>query len=276
MRIIVGGNNWLACEVVRWLIERDESIVGLVPEGRDLVDSPQDWEAPFEPLASHFASERGIPIWVGNINQHQQQLNELSPDLIVMCRSRALVKPHILNLPTVGITNIHFGKLPAYGGCHTIQWALLNGEPTVGVTLHFMSERFDDGPIIAQGEIDTTGGRRQLDGADRTMTITGRTAFEIYQSANRIGLQLFQENFQTLKSGTLQTIEQDKFRHSYFRADSIDFTKDRFIDLTTSTDEELQRHVQAFTFPPLQLPVGTIGNAEFPLTLKEDRARPAL
>ena len=48
---------------------------------------------------------------------------------------------------TKGVINIHPGILPQYRGCTCPEWALFNNDP-LGVTTHFMSEKYDTGPII--------------------------------------------------------------------------------------------------------------------------------
>lgn len=49
-----------------------------------------------------------------------------------------------------GVINLHFAPLPAYRGSGTLTWAILNQEKKYGVTLHWMDEQLDTGPIIAQ------------------------------------------------------------------------------------------------------------------------------
>ncbi len=274
MNIVVGGNNWLAHEVARWLFDRGDSVVALVPEGRDLSHSEEFWEAPFLPWAEQAARAADIPLFVGSINRFADSLRPLQPDVIVLCRSRAKVGKSILELTPRGVTNLHFGMLPAYGGCHTIQWAILNGEPTIGVTLHLMSEEFDEGPILAQSAVEITGQRRWLNLPNRSVPVQGLTAFEAYQLANQTGLTLFQESFPAFQTGELTGRIQDSDRRMYFRSDSIDFARDKVADLDRLSDEALARHVRAFTFPPLQLPVARIGDREQPLQLEpESRQR---
>lgn len=48
------------------------------------------------------------------------------------------------------ILNLHNGLLPQYRGCRPINWALKNGDDKAGVTLHEVTPRFDDGPIVGQ------------------------------------------------------------------------------------------------------------------------------
>jgi methionyl-tRNA formyltransferase len=50
----------------------------------------------------------------------------------------------------MGTINLHTGKLPEYRGRHAIQWALINGEKEIGITIHFINENIDQGDIILQ------------------------------------------------------------------------------------------------------------------------------
>ncbi|MGB3774260.1 MAG: formyltransferase family protein, partial [Leeuwenhoekiella sp.] len=49
--------------------------------------------------------------------------------------------------------NVHPSYLPLYRGRHPLQWSLINGEKTHGITVHEMSKKYDDGPIIWQENI---------------------------------------------------------------------------------------------------------------------------
>ncbi|MGH2715891.1 MAG: formyltransferase family protein [Thermoleophilaceae bacterium] len=50
------------------------------------------------------------------------------------------------------LLNIHNGPLPRYRGVAPINWALKNGEPRHGVTIHEITPGVDEGPIVAQLE----------------------------------------------------------------------------------------------------------------------------
>lgn len=54
----------------------------------------------------------------------------------------------ILNIPEKGFYNVHYSKLPSYKGADPLFWQLKNGEQQVALTVHRMTEKFDDGPII--------------------------------------------------------------------------------------------------------------------------------
>lgn len=57
-----------------------------------------------------------------------------------------------------GVVNVHPGILPAYRGASCVEWAIYNNEP-IGHTAHFMSEGYDDGPVIGTEIYDFSGER---------------------------------------------------------------------------------------------------------------------
>lgn len=60
------------------------------------------------------------------------------------------IPPPVLRLPRHGVVNVHPSLLPRYRGPAPVLWAIRNGDPDMGVTIHRMDENFDTGPILAQ------------------------------------------------------------------------------------------------------------------------------
>jgi methionyl-tRNA formyltransferase len=56
----------------------------------------------------------------------------------------------VLRIPRLGFVNIHSSMLPKYRGPMPVLWAIRNGDPDMGLTIHRMDENFDTGPILAQ------------------------------------------------------------------------------------------------------------------------------
>jgi phosphoribosylglycinamide formyltransferase-1 len=52
------------------------------------------------------------------------------------------------------ILNIHPSLLPAFPGAHAVEHALQHGVKITGVTVHFVDEEVDNGPIIAQVPVE--------------------------------------------------------------------------------------------------------------------------
>jgi methionyl-tRNA formyltransferase len=74
----------------------------------------------------------------------------LQPDFIVVAGYGALIPLKWLSFPKVMAINFHPSLLPQYAGRFPIEWAILRGEDTTGVSLIKMSEKFDKGEIVAQ------------------------------------------------------------------------------------------------------------------------------
>jgi methionyl-tRNA formyltransferase len=71
------------------------------------------------------------------------------PDLLLVAAYGQIVPKEILDIPKSGSANIHGSILPQYRGASPIQNAILNGDPSTGITLIRMDEKMDHGPIIA-------------------------------------------------------------------------------------------------------------------------------
>jgi methionyl-tRNA formyltransferase len=80
----------------------------------------------------------------------REELGRLVPDLIVVAAYGKLLPRAILNLPAQGCVNVHASLLPRHRGAAPVQWALLEGDATTGVTIMRMNEGLDEGDILLQ------------------------------------------------------------------------------------------------------------------------------
>lgn len=76
-------------------------------------------------------------------------------EIIICAGFMKLVPQNILNKKKV--INTHPSLLPRYRGIHSLAWAIINGESTLGFTVHIMNENIDDGPIIWQWKVNNSG-----------------------------------------------------------------------------------------------------------------------
>ena len=79
------------------------------------------------------------------------QLAAASPDLIISVRYRRILREPALRVPPLGVINLHSGLLPDYKGVMATFWAMLDGAPRIGSTLHFIDDgTIDTGRIISR------------------------------------------------------------------------------------------------------------------------------
>ncbi len=82
-----------------------------------------------------------------------KQLAGLNAEVLVSAHYAYLIPQEILAIPKYGGLNLHFSLLPAYPGPAPLEWAILNKEQVVGISLIKMSPRFDTGEIVHQEPI---------------------------------------------------------------------------------------------------------------------------
>lgn len=76
---------------------------------------------------------------------------QTKPDLVVCIRHMSILKSKAIGTPKLGVINLHSGLLPKYQGVMASFWALLNQEPNLGTTLHFIEDdTIDTGAIISR------------------------------------------------------------------------------------------------------------------------------
>lgn len=105
------------------------------------------------------------------------QLRELAPDAIVVVAFGQILPQEVLDIPPKGCLNLHGSLLPAYRGAGPIQWALIRGETTTGVTTMLMNAGTDTGPTFQSAEVEidpeddagTLGERMAVLGAELLM-----------------------------------------------------------------------------------------------------------
>jgi folate-dependent phosphoribosylglycinamide formyltransferase PurN len=80
----------------------------------------------------------------------QDRLAALEPDVVVSIRFSHIFPKALLDVPRLGVLNLHPGDLPGYAGLFAPFHQLLDGRPALGCTLHWVDEGIDTGPVIAR------------------------------------------------------------------------------------------------------------------------------
>jgi len=86
------------------------------------------------------------------------EIQRLQPDLFIAVGYMLLLGSTLLAVPRLCAANFHASLLPAYRGKHPVFWALRNGEPWCGLTVHEMSAGLDTGDIIFQVRVPVQPG----------------------------------------------------------------------------------------------------------------------
>jgi methionyl-tRNA formyltransferase len=104
-------------------------------------------------LAGH-----GIPLIEieGNINKDEnlELLRAMQPDLLVSVAGNQIFKRKLLDLAPQGCINLHTALLPKYRGLMPSFWVLRHNEKKTGVSVFFVDEGIDSGPILVQNPVE--------------------------------------------------------------------------------------------------------------------------
>ena len=92
---------------------------------------------------------------IGNPNreEYRSRIAALAPDLLVSVACPYILKDKLLTLPPLGCINVHHAPLPRYKGMMPTFWQMYHGEKRVGVTIHTMAARVDEGTALLQDEL---------------------------------------------------------------------------------------------------------------------------
>lgn len=162
MRIIFMGTPDFAVGTLQALVDAGHEVVLAVtqpdkPQGRKQILTP--------PPVKTAAQQAGIPVYQPVRVREQASIDYLrsfSPELIVVAAFGQILPKELLDMPRYGCINVHASLLPKYRGAAPIQWAILNGDATTGVTIMRMDVGLDTGDMIAKTELaiapEDTGG----------------------------------------------------------------------------------------------------------------------
>lgn len=129
------------------------------------------------------------------------ELAKYGADVMVTCAYGQILDQRLLSLTRHGVINVHASLLPAYRGSSPIQWAVINGEKTTGVTTMRTSLGLDRGDIIEQASLDIG---------------ESETAGELFVRLADLGAELIVSTLDKLEAGTAVFTPQDESRASYF------------------------------------------------------------
>ena len=145
MRILFFGDGEWATLCLRRLLDIGEEVLGIVIRVE-----------PTEPSLIELARVANLltlqPTKV-NDPEFVEHVRALQPDLGISIAYNQILKDDLLATPRLGFINCHTGLLPQYRGPNVINWAIINNEPKIGMTIHHMDTGIDTGPIIVQEEL---------------------------------------------------------------------------------------------------------------------------
>jgi len=129
----------------------------------------------YSPVKQQALAE-GIPLYqTGRIRKDPEAvetLRAIKPDLNVVVAYGQIIPGSIIYLPRFNSINLHFSLLPKFRGASPVQWAILAGEKTTGLTVFELNEKMDEGKILAQKEVEIQPDETAM-GLERRLAVIG-------------------------------------------------------------------------------------------------------
>lgn len=216
MRIIYMGTPEIAAVILKGLIEKggDEIVLAVTQPDRPKGRGKEMAMSAVKTLAL----QENIPVYQPEKIRNAEcveYLRQYHADGIVVAAFGQLLSKEILELTPYGCINVHASLLPKYRGAAPIQWAIIDGEKTTGVTIMQMDEGLDTGDIILKKEIaisaDETGG-------------------SLHDRLAEIGTEALLEALELIKQGSVSRVPQGETTTHYAymlnkKMGKIDFTR---------------------------------------------------
>ncbi len=200
MRVVFMGTPDYSVVTLRKLCEAGHKIEAVFaqpdkPVGRKQILTP--------PPVANFAKENEIPLYQPSTLKDGEAkiiLENINPDIIVVVAYGKILPSDILSIPKYGCVNGHASLLPELRGASPIQWAIVSGKKTTGITTMLMDEGMDTGDILLQSE--TPIGEEE-------------TAEELFERLSYISADLMCETLEKLESGKIVPKKQDSDKANY-------------------------------------------------------------
>lgn len=229
-RIIFMGTPEFAVPTLDVLLKNNYNVVAVVtvpdkPAGRGLkiTHSP----------VKQYALEHHLPVLQPEKLKDPEfirQLKDLNPDLQIVVAFRML--PEVVwNLPPLGTYNLHASLLPKYRGAAPINFAIINGEKTTGVTTFKIQHEIDTGHIALQKEVEI---------------LPTDTAGTLHDKLKIIGAELMLQTVQLIEKNQLQLQPQPNSNISYAPKITKEFCHIRW----NQTSEKLYNFIRGLSTYP--------------------------
>jgi len=192
LNIVFMGTPEFAVTILDTLLENNYAIVGVITapdkpagRGRKLNKS----------AVKVYAESKGLTLLQPtNLKSEAflKALKSLNANLQIIVAFRMLPKV-VWQMPKYGTFNLHASLLPNYRGAAPINWAIINGETTTGVSTFFIDEKIDTGEMILQESI-------AID--------QNETAGSLHDKLMHLGSSLVIKTVKLIISGNVKTIAQ--------------------------------------------------------------------
>lgn len=145
-----------------------------------------------------------------NSNQSLSTLKDLDADLFISITGNEIFKKKLIKIPHYGTINLHTALLPEYRGLMPSFWVLKNKEKQTGVSVFFVDEGIDSGPIIVQ----------------KKLRLGGLSQWKLIEMTKFLGIEAIVEAIELIRSDKVVLKDNSNLNSSYFSFPSNEDVKE--------------------------------------------------
>ncbi len=231
MRIVYLGTPDFSINPLKGLVENGYNVVAVVtnkdkPVGRKKILTP--------PPVKVYALGKGIPVFQYDKIRVEGvcDLQKLNPDIMITCAFGQILSKEILDIPRLGVINVHASLLPKYRGASPIHYAILNGEKKTGVTIMKTDVGIDTGDMILKRELEIK---------------EGETCGELFERLSILGANCLLDTLPSIVNGNAKIVKQNDNDATYTK---IIKKEDALIDWKDSAEKNYNK-IRAFNPAPV-------------------------
>jgi len=169
-----------------------------------------------------------------NINSStvKKKIKSLKPDLMILCGySQNILKSDVFNIPKHGTWNMHASDLPKYRGASPLNWAIINNEKKIGISIIQVDKTLDGGDIVGKDFL-------KLKKNENIQTLTTKV--------NILYPKMLYKKIYELKNGLLKKKKQNINRATFF---TRRLPTDSFLKFRLLSAEKIQKVINASVYP---------------------------
>ncbi|WP_338985498.1 methionyl-tRNA formyltransferase [Spiroplasma endosymbiont of Diplazon laetatorius] len=196
-KVIFCGTPQISVEILKGLENIGVEIVGVITQPDKQVGRKK--EIKFSPV-KEYALAKGYTLFQPfKIGEIYEELKELKADFMLTCAYGQFITQPIFDL-FKNCVNTHASILPKYRGGSPIQFAIMNGEKTTGISLMKMVKKMDAGEVYYQEEIE-------IEDKDDSASLFEKMAI--------LGKKMIEEKLLDIFEGKIKGIEQDESKVTF-------------------------------------------------------------
>lgn len=209
------------------------TLEGIVADGHGVLRAVVPAKLEGSDIAERAGATGAVVEAVADVNDPEfvSALSALKPQLGLIAGYSTIFKTPLIETPARGTINLHAGRLPQYRGGSPLNWQIINGEKTAGISIIRIDEGIDTGPVLAKAEFPI----------EATDTIA-----DLHGKANRLFPELVLGVVRSMDDGTLTETPQDEAEAHYWRQRK---PADGRIDWQGMTARQVHDLVRAVTRP---------------------------